>query len=213
MAMLRRTYGMNAVDALRAAGCFINAGPKWLIDVGVGLGTEADEVKAAWPACQVIGLEPNPDTWFVRAADYPGILLPLAAWSENGKKVLSTTSESLEWATLFAGNHGWKDELLFDVKTVWLDDLLKHFDVGDAVLWIDAEGAEAHVIAGAMSLLTEGQIVAINLEVRDAPLLPGAATAAELEVVLGLAGYERRLVWNQCGGDDPHRDNIYALKK
>lgn len=179
--------------------------PSWLIDVGVGGGTEANNLKNLWPNLKVIGLEPNRALW---PADYPGEILPYGAWSHARDHTLwlagpRDTSSSLFERVPVVG------ALATTVRP--LDELLRKYpDLNRAILWADVEGAELEALRGAWKLLQTGVIVLCNLEVRTAPLGPGACTEADVNAFLAGFGFVQTIKYNVHGGSDPHADAVYV---
>lgn len=184
--------------------------PSWFIDVGVGLGMEAHEVKAKWPEIQIVGCEPITETRIAaEKAGFPGVIFPCGAYSRATDAIFMFVPDLrkyLEWGTLYNPLSNDFHPVTVAVKT--LDELLGSHHRG-MILWADVEGAELEVLRGAWRLLKDGDIYLINLEVRKMPLHHMACTEAEVDSFLASFGYSKVLTYNYHYGEDPHWDAIY----
>jgi FkbM family methyltransferase len=199
---------MTAADAL--ARFFPPGGPPvplWLVDVGVGGGREAHDLVALWPELRVVGLEPSPELYEASREGYPGKLLPWGAWGHAREHRLRHPGDPRSGSVYLPLPGG------PEVVTLRpLDELIPH--VGTAprsvVLWADVEGAELEALRGAWELLRSGAVAVLNLEVRPAPLAPGACSEADVSAFLAGFGYAQVMKYNTHGGGDPHADAVYA---
>lgn len=180
--------------------------PKWLIDVGVGMGREAHDCKDEWPQIKVVGLEPCTELRLGNA-DYQGILLPTGAWSHPRNHRINW-KDNKEQASLFCN----APETMSHEHVILqpLDRIPELLGCDRAILWADCEGAELEVLRGSWRMLQRGAIDVLNLEVRQRPIHPGACTEAEVDSFLAAFGYAKALTWNIHRGDDPHWDGVWV---
>jgi hypothetical protein len=81
-----------------------------------------------------------------------------------------------------------------------------------AVIWADIEGAELRMLQGATELLSSGNVLALNLEVRPTPYAQGWCVEAEVDQFLASYGYVRARDYEQQGRGH-HYDVIYIPKR
>ncbi len=125
------------------------------VEVGANIGTTT--IPATRMAAKTIAFEPSP-------ANYQLLRANISANNLDGKVIFvqSAVSDQAGWASLALSDVNWGDNRLSPtgtvlVEVVRLDDALElsavaYRDVG--LLWIDSQGHEANVLAGARKLLT-----------------------------------------------------------
>lgn len=156
--LCEKQYGHN--------GVLVGDAPEWLIICGLGAGGgEARTSRKRWPGTRIVGIDFDPR---VIASCKPGwrtddLLLQLAVSDQVGAASASLAEPSC--STLHPQMVE-KASKVDRVETVTLDCLdSRHGPFDRAVLWIDAEGSDCKIVAGATGLLRRGAILAVVIEV------------------------------------------------
>lgn len=173
---------------------YVNFRPAWMIDCGPADGREAWVFKEAYPWLRVLALEPAAGLYPL--GDYPGKILPLAAWNRDGEMLLSFACDPRAGSLVREGGERRK------VETVRLTSLNRRYGFSDAILWLDVEGAELPVLEGAADLLRAHRVRLINVEVHE-----GEKEAA-VDRYLTEFGFRLVLRYEFSG---LHHDNVYRL--
>jgi len=162
--------------------------------VGVGLYHEEMEVlKQEWNLAseQIIGFEPNPDT-FRRIMDvYPGQLVNTALSDFVGYGNLSFDSRHKDGSTLKGLYHAKTSE---QVPITTLDAVGKNVKQG-CLLWLDCEGSELDVLKGGKGFLSKVDVV--NVEMTGKPPGEGWSRPVEVYQFLKMRGFRLQHVHTQ----------------
>ena len=156
--LLHRTVALaseNRGRAVLTGGVFV--------EVGANIGTTT--IPAARMAAKVVAFEPSPDNYRLLRAN-----ICANGLDDQIKSVRAAVSDEAGRALLALSNVNWGDHRLsstgtVSVEVVRLDDALTlsavpYGDVG--LLWIDSQGHEANVMAGAPNLLAQKPPVLIE---------------------------------------------------
>ncbi|MER5785503.1 FkbM family methyltransferase [Streptomyces mobaraensis] len=183
-----------------------------VLDVGAHIGYYTVLAAAlTGPGGTVRAFEPTPSTLTVlrrNAGRFPGVrVVPAAVWSRRDELVLydhglgySAYNSAFE-ARLPEAVRARIPSVPFTAETVALDDYVRAEGLTPDFVKIDAESAEAHVLAGMRELLAGGRPV-VSLEVGDLEVA-GAPPSRTLVDTLTAAGYEP---WELRDGTPvPHR--------
>jgi hypothetical protein len=156
---------------------------------------------------RILGLEPFGPRYRACLPDYPGDLLPLAAWSEDTPVLPFFESERSNLWGLFAPADVPVAEVVAGRSLDSLDRELGPFS--QVVIWADIEGSELRMLQGAVSLLESGRVLGLNLEVRPVPFAAGWCVEEEVDAFLHRFGYARARVYAERGRGH-HYDAIYV---
>ncbi len=206
---------MNREENEEIISGFITGEPQWMLDVGVGPGTEWRTLKKAYPDMRLIGFEPDPKWYGKWAAEFRqfGELWPNALWSEN--RELDLYIDELWSSTLYRCDQRPNLPELC-VKAVTLDSVNDFFGgtMRDVLLWLDIEGAELAALKGGWNLFAKRRVKWINVETRERwqPMrqLKGATVRAEVFEFLTHAGFELVHHYNHRPATGRH-DEIWIL--
>lgn len=188
--------------------CWVRAAPDWFLDLGPGLpGTEAAWARQTWPEVRILGLEPFGPRYQACLPNYPGRLLPVAAWNEDAPALPFYESEGSNLWGLFAPADVPVAQVVAGRALDSLERELGPFT--NAVIWADIEGSELRMLQGAAGLLASGRVLALNLEVRAAPFAAGWCVEAQVDAFLDQFGFARARPYPQQGGGH-HYDAIYV---
>lgn len=168
---------METIDLLRNN---IETTPKTLFNIGVGPRPhcECQVFKQLWPDINIIGLEPNINTFMDRAVDYPGRLYPWGLWSTSTIKELKAVSKSSGKSSILAPHKEWQGRWSYTkeecqtvlISCITLDQLDRALNFPEAIfLWMDIEGSELEAIRGGNLLLSSGRVKWIDMEVSHQP--------------------------------------------
>jgi FkbM family methyltransferase len=171
-----------------------NTLPKILIDVGIGLKSEYITLLEKYPEMLSVGLEPCPLIYKKLIPNFPGLLLPYAAWSEKSYLDLYFSKSNLDAASVFA--IGRDENVKVCART--LDSIDRQLGFPDRILlWMDIEGAELMALQGATKLLESGRIGWINIAVRNKwSDNIKASTRERVHHFLTRFGYREKLQYN-----------------
>lgn len=200
----------------------VQTAPKTLLNIGVGPrhNNEASVFKRLWPNIQIIGLEPNIETFRDRIVDYPGKLYPWALWSTPIIKKIMTVRKSPGKSSMFMPHSQWIgkwsynigktcDEVLVSCVTLDQLDKVLNYPV-DIFLWMDIEGAELEALRGGCSLLASGRVNWIDMEVSHKPRRINEPSKDSLSVFLQDYGFSIKCQYN-CGSH--FHNSLYVRKK
>jgi FkbM family methyltransferase len=160
------------LDNLRRLGL----APATVIDVGVGYGTH--ELWEAFPRSRLLLIEPIPERFGGATQEFAAgrdgaELVSAAAGAEAGSATI-TVHRAPEMSSVLGAWTGDRDGDSREVPVVRVDDAVRERALpGPYLLKVDVEGAELAVLDGAESVLSETEVVL--LEVRLFELVPGAA--------------------------------------
>ena len=171
-------------DVLVACGLLQGPLPALLVDIGANLGETsaamAELCRTASLPCRIHAFEPAPATFDklrerARAAHWAGYTVTRAAVSSAaGVQNFYFGLPGDEQSSLSRSSAGeWKEAVLVNITTV--DALTAQLapSAGPAFLKIDAEGFDAHVLAGASATLQQRRFPFVlfeyNMKWRDAP--------------------------------------------
>lgn len=136
--------------------------PEWFILGGTGYGIEAQCVKAHWPHIKILACEPVAETvaW-QRANGFPAndILLNVALWDGVGAIPFQVSGQQSSAVRDLKIDPTWVPCTTLDL----LDE--EHGPIHNAILWLDVERAEDHVLWGAQRLFDERRVLVVNVEV------------------------------------------------
>ncbi len=156
---------------------------KVFFDIGPReIGTEAWADK--WSDYQIIGFEPDPDSFSSIVNEFPGILLNYAVSNKNGiaKGQLSPGGFCISGAALMGDK--W-----IKVKTITLDTIDELFGgFNECRIWADIEGSELRMLKGAENVLKKTDW--ILLEVRQIVPHDDWCKAEEVYEFLGKRGFK-----------------------
>lgn len=156
---------------------YLRRPPEWFIDLGPASATEYLDALEMFPSVKLIGMEPSPIGYKAARCRWPeGIpLLNAAAWDKDEEIVLHKANDILHgtaftnFAKVVADAPGGESPDMVKVAAKSLDSLDREYGpFTEAALWMDVEGAERRVLAGARGLLERGAITSINIEMRPA---------------------------------------------
>lgn len=175
--------------------------PRAAIDVGANVGQFGGWLRAAGFAGQIVSFEPLPrehEQLRAAAEDDPGWhVAPRTAVGDApgsarihvaGNSMSSSLLDMLDTHVENAPDSAYVEEA--DTPVARLDDLLEEqgFDPTGALLKIDTQGYEQHVLAGAPRTLNA--VAAVHIELSLAPLYAGQGKTSEIFATLGAAGLE-----------------------
>lgn len=178
---------------------------EWFIVGGTADAYEGQTIKQAYPNVNCIGFEPmTAMRQRQEALQFPGLLLPYALWDKDGEEIPLTGEGANLRSYSIAAHH---PEATADVATTrTLDSLSAEYGpFNNAVLWLDIEHAELQALHGADSLLTNHQILLVNVE---------TLTEQEYDSIvkyLHRRGYHLKHVWNTGGEPRGRRECIFGL--
>lgn len=165
--------------------------PDLFLDIGPGtVGSEAWEAAKDWFNTRIIGFEPCVDRFkILQAGGYPGDLSNVAVSEIDGEIPILMGDEyyqSILAPPIDADEMQFYEDRM--IQSVTLDTVVAAIGQHETVfIWADIEGAELRMLKGAKRLLFSGQVVGLNLEVREKRPAEGWCTAGE--VAEFLAGY------------------------
>lgn len=183
--------------------------PDWFIDLGPASAVEYLDARERFPEVKLLGLEPSPIGYKAARCRWPeGVpLLNVAAWDSDGAINLHKANDLLhgtafvEWANVMDNDPTGTSSDMVVVTARSLDSLdVEYGPFTKAVIWMDVEGAERRVLAGAKSLLERGMIIGINIEMRP-------AYAEELHALLRGYGFELIREYFAC---ETVRDEVWV---
>jgi FkbM family methyltransferase len=170
-----------------------------VVEVGVHYGESTVNLRACAAAVgkrmRWLGIEPDPRN-VARCRELGFEILAAAASDENGEAVLQlsdgitpgyearvhTDSSSLQKPTKHLALHPWcKFQEAATVRTVRLDDVV-HPEERVTLLWVDVQGAQRKVLAGARELLLRTDY--LYIECHREPLYEGEPNRQELIAML-----------------------------
>ncbi len=140
--------------------------PDVFLDFGPGkINSEAWIAKDVWPNCSIIGVEACKNR-HAKLKNYPGRLIHAAVDEGIGQAdgyVGGRFGMFMFGEEKYQGNARTAKANLekVSVQTVTVDQL---YEGGTVFIWADIEGAELRMLKGATSLLSSGQLLALNLE-------------------------------------------------
>jgi len=185
--------------------------PKYFIDVGPGYpDSEAWLVKELWPDTKIIGFEANPENRKrLIDAGYPGELYNIAVSDKSGELTLYEIQKGD--LSLYTDS---PDRPSVTVSARTLDDLSEEFGpFEDAFIWADIEGAELSMLRGASKLFGNGNVIGVNMEVRDKPYSEGWCSAEEVAAQMKEYDFELHDEYGHVTGYVDYRDAIYVKKQ
>ena len=168
---------------------------KKIVIVGGYLGNEIPTLLKNYPNVKISVYEPS-HRYFSRLqkrflGNKSVLIRPVAVSALKGEVDFYETNlrgsgSILELGSLAKESYGARQKERFEVQAVTLDDDLprEHIDC----LWIDVQGAELHVLAGARNVLTRSSSIFIEVS-KHPDLYKGGATMGELEKILFEAGF------------------------
>jgi FkbM family methyltransferase len=185
----------RAIDALQEAGAGDVAG-KVFVDVGANIGTTCIAAVHGYPFGSALALEPAPDNFRlleinIAANGLSGVVHPLPMAISDYDGTIGLALNPTNWgdhrvvADPNASTEQDAARAIVDVDVRRLDSLVEERRLDPAqigLLWIDAQGHEARILAGATRLLRAG--VPVVLEFEPATLQESGAFAV-LERLLG----------------------------
>ncbi len=168
---------METIDLLKNN---VLSTPQTLFNIGVGprQHNEAKSFKELWPEIDIIGLEPNTNTFIDRIVDYPGKLYPWGIWSTSMIKEFKAVLKVSGKSSLLTPHKKWQGQWSYTPKEcqniliscITLDQLDKALNFPkDIFLWMDIEGSELEAIRGGSLLLSSGRVKWIDMEVSHNP--------------------------------------------
>lgn len=175
--------------------------PHWFVSVGLGYGDECERVKARFPRCRIVGIDPHPDVFAHHAPvigrQLDGVCLPLAVTDEIGTTTLKVSPVANRSSLVRDIDH---DKTL-TVPTTTLDAVARKYGPWDRTyLWIDAEGSEEMILLGAADLFAHRRIDVVNVE-----CLTGSAAA--IHTILNRFKMRQVYAWN---GGTAGEDRVYV---
>ena len=207
---------MEIVDLLKDN---ISSTPQTLFNIGVGprQHNEAQHFRELWPKINIIGLEPNVDTFLDIITDYPGKLYPWGVWSIPTIKKLKTVTKAPGKSSILTPHKEWRGRWSYTAKEckivpiscVTLDQLDESMNFPKNIfLWMDIEGSELEAINGGNSLLSSGRVKWINIEISHHPRRVGEPDEETLAEILKQYGFS--LKCKHSLGVACH-DSLYAI--
>ena len=142
---------------------FFSRPPKWFIVAGPANADEAQTVKALFPKCVCLGVEPSEAMvrWQL-AHGFPGELVPMGLADAAGLREIVIPPKQENRSSMVRPCGGGTHK----VATTTLDALdLVHGPFERAVLWADIEGMELPMLRGAEECFARGAFDLVNIEV------------------------------------------------
>lgn len=179
--------------------------PDWFILGGPADGDEAQCFIKQFPNCKVLACEPDITMLKWQLANnfpQPSRLLWCALSDKTGQEPFKSNPDNPRCSSLMMDREG--ESTMVDTTT--LDALHRTYTFTRAVLWLDIEGWEYRALQGARSILHQGLVDVINLEVLHRLVDEYRGIVRLMEEF----GFELALRWNQNEG---HHDRIYVRKE
>jgi len=207
MTIKRRTHRRSG-NAVYEMATLLEWKPETIVQVGVGsISHEVEVFHEEWPDVELIGFEPNPESFRSLVSKYPGQLVNAAAGREGRENVpfYIKTGHDGGSSLLQVGTDKTKLKEV-SVSMVRLDSMfpssgsvyffrLFHFcrvvplsgTTRNVLLWMDCEGTELEVLAGAHRFLRHVNM--INVEMTGKPSVDGWCTPRSVHDELKRAGF------------------------
>jgi FkbM family methyltransferase len=175
---IHRGYDVDVMDRIiRLTEDLVDVRPllegRTFVDVGANIGTTTIPAVIRYGAAEVVAFEPVPATFvllqcnlIVNALAERVRAIPVALSDESGAALMELSGNSLGDSRVrtqelsdeqnLLGEGGWATTR---VRTQRFDELYEQLGIDlerVAMLWIDTQGHEAHVLAGASSILERG---------------------------------------------------------
>jgi len=125
---------------------------------------------------------------------FPGLIGRFIAWDVTGENVV--IGDRKMKTSVFCKE---TDPRRFSIPTIRLDDLQTLWKIPEkpTLLWLDCEGSELHVLAGARKVLS--QVKYVICEHREKPPFPGWATTSQIFDSLEVSGFDHKHQIRQDG--------------
>lgn len=169
-------------------------GPGWtVIDIGANVGQVAlQAAQAIGPTGRLICVEPNPQaftTLLSRVGAHPAACAfwPVALADTEGHRTFHMNGHTAHSSLYDANLDGAGQRTAIEVRTVTLDVIAAGLP-GPLAIKIDAQGAEAAILAGGRETLTRLPCL-VQVEVWPAGLRAAGSSAEALATELTAAGY------------------------
>lgn len=169
--------------------------PDWVVQVGIGFQfQEVDVMREAWPSVQFMGFEAHPKLISSLRRTYPGQVVHAAVCCDDSEHVsLYSKSRHKSGSSLF-DHHNRNARNRYEVFTVPAKKLdeMNWSSIGNALLWIDAEGSELGVLQSGEEFISQ-KVKALNIEFTGVEQGEGWSRPAEVHAWLVEHGFRR--VW------------------
>ena len=181
---------------------YLPEGAAVVIEAGAFDGRDTEMFRRLWPTAQVFAFEPIPELTEVLQHKFAGddrvFVVPQALVGDESDSVVinSYAEDALPHASssiLQPGEHldlapSIKFDRRISVPAISLDRFIRESDIERIdLLWLDLQGAEVVVLAGASHTLARTSV--IHIEVSRRPLYHGAASLHDVRTLLESHGF------------------------